>query len=64
MALSAKWRGILYVVSAILSVALGVAIALGFVTVGQIDEWVAAGVYAVTTVASVLARLNLTSDPQ
>ena len=64
MALSAKWRGSLYVVSAILSVALGVAIALGFVTVGQIDEWVAAGVYAVTTVASVLARLNLTPDPQ
>jgi len=64
MALSAKWRGILYVVSAILSVALGVAIALGFVTVGQIDEWVTAGVYAVTTVASVLARLNLTPDPQ
>lgn len=64
MALSAKWRGVLYVVSAVLSVALGVAIALGFVTVGQIDEWVAAGVYAVTTVASILARLNLTPDSE
>jgi len=64
MSIPAKWRGILYIVAAILSAALGVAIALGYLTTGQVDEWVSAGVYAVTTIASILARLNLTPDPQ
>lgn len=60
MIISSKWRGILYIASAALSVVLGVAVALGYVSTGQIDEWVAAGVYAVTTITSILARLNLT----
>lgn len=64
MVIPAKWRGTVYIVSAVLSVVLGVAIALGFVTTGQIDEWVATGVYVVTLVSSILARLNLTPDTQ
>jgi hypothetical protein len=58
-----KYRGYLYIASAIASVALGVAVALGWVTTGQVDEWVAIGTYALTTVTSILARLNL-ADPQ
>lgn len=64
MNIPSKWRGYLYIVSAVLSVALGVAVALGYVTTGQVDEWLAAGVYAVTTIASILARLNLTPPEQ
>lgn len=64
MVIPAKWRGAVYVVSAVLSVVLGVAIALGFVTTGQIDEWVSIGAYVISLVSSILARLNLTPDPQ
>lgn len=63
MTIPAKYRGYLYIASAIMSVALGVAVAMGWVTTGQVDEWVAIGTYAFTTVTSILARLNL-SDPQ
>jgi len=60
MVLPSKWRGVLYIVAAIASAAIGTAVALGVVTTDEVDRWVAAAVYAVTTIASIIARLNLT----
>jgi len=62
MVLPSKWRGILYVIAAIASAVVGIAIALGYVTTDEVDRWVAAGIYAVTTITSIIARLNLTPE--
>lgn len=62
MNISAKWRGVMYVVAAGLSIVIGILTALGIVSQDQVASWFATAGLVFTAVTSILARLNLTPD--
>jgi len=64
MNIPAKYRGWLYIVGVVVSIALGVLVALGIVTQDKVTEIIAVVLAVWTAVTNALARLNLSADPE
>lgn len=64
MSIPARYRGWLYVLGIVISVALGVLVALGVVTEDKVTEVIAVVLAVWAAITNALARLNLSADPE